>query len=132
MKNRKFLIQFIKFGIVGVSNTLLTLITIWILLKVFLWSDYASNIIGYIVGLVNSFIWNRKWTFNSSTKVKDTILKFIITFAISYCIQLGFLYILLHYSNIDSYFCQILSTGFYTIVNFLFNKFYTFKISKNE
>jgi len=127
MTNKKSIVQFIKFGIVGVVNTLLTALTIWILLKVFYCSDYVSNITGYIVGLVNSFIWNRKWTFASNTKVKDTVLKFIITFAISYCIQLGNLYILLNYSGIDPYICQILSIGVYTIANFTINKYYTFK-----
>jgi putative flippase GtrA len=127
MKKTKPYIQFIKFGIVGVSNTLLTALTIWILMNVFHCSDYFSNITGYVVGLINSFIWNRRWTFESNTKVKDTIFKFIITFAISYALQLGNLYLLLQYSKIDPYVCQLLSIGVYTCVNFVLNKFYTFK-----
>ena len=127
MKISKSLIQFIKFGIVGVSNTLLTALTIWILLKVLHCSDYISNIVGYIVGLVNSFIWNRKWTFDSKTKVTDTLFKFILTFGVSYLFQLGNLYILLHYTSIDSYVSQLLSIVVYTGINFVLNKIYTFK-----
>ena len=127
MKNKKSIIQFVKFGVVGVSNTLLTALTIWFLLRVFHFSDYLSNIIGYIIGLTNSFIWNKKWTFRSNLKVKDTVFKFIITFAICYLIQLGNLYILLHYTTLDSYICQLLSIVVYTIFNFLLNKYYTFK-----
>jgi len=73
MNNNKSLIQFIKFGIVGVSNTLLTAGVIWILMKVFHCSDYVSNFVGYIIGLANSFVWNRKWTFESKTKVSVTV-----------------------------------------------------------
>lgn len=124
--NKSF-IQLLKFGIVGVSNTLLTAITIWILLRVLHFNDYSSNIVGYIVGLVNSFIWNRKWTFANTAKVKDTIFKFIITFAISYLFQLGNLYLLIHYTQIDSYICQLISIVVYTIINFILNKYYTFK-----
>ena len=127
MKASKFVIQFIKFGIVGVSNTLLSALTIWILLKVLHCSDYISNIVGYIVGLVNSFIWNRKWTFDSKTKVTDTLFKFILTFGVSYLFQLVNLYILLHYTSIDSYVSQLLSIVVYTGINFVLNKIYTFK-----
>ena len=127
MKISKSVIQFIKFGIVGVSNTLLTALTIWILLKVLNFSPYFSNIVGYIVGLVNSFIWNRKWTFDSKTKVTDTFFKFILTFGVSYLFQLGNLYILLHYTSIDSYVSQLLSIVVYTGINFVLNKIYTFK-----
>lgn len=131
MKYQKSLIQFIKFGIVGVSNTLLTAIVIWVLLKVLHSSDYLSNFIGYIVGLTNSFFWNRKWTFESKTNLSITIFKFIITFAISYLFQLGNLYLLLHFSTIDPYVCQLISIVVYTCINFALNKYYTFK-TKSE
>jgi len=127
MKNYKSLIQLIKFGIVGVSNTFLTAGVIWILMKVFHCSDYISNFIGYIIGLANSFIWNRKWTFESKTRVSVTVFKFIVTFAISYAVQLGNLYALLHLTHIDPYYCQLLSIVVYTGINFILNKYYTFK-----
>jgi putative flippase GtrA len=127
MNHNKSLFQFIKFGIVGVSNTLLTAGVIWILMKVFHCSDYVSNFIGYIIGLTNSFIWNRKWTFESKTKVSVTVFKFIVTFAISYAVQLGNLYALLHLTHIDPYYCQLLSIVVYTLINFILNKYYTFK-----
>jgi putative flippase GtrA len=127
MKNKAAYYQFLKFGIVGISNTLLTAGTIWVLLKGLNYSDYLANIIGYVVGLINSFVWNRKWTFESKTKVSDTIYKFIGIFAVCYLFQLGNLYILLHYTQIDPYLSQLLSIGIYTILNFGMNKYYTFK-----
>ena len=127
MKKHQSLIQFLKFGIVGISNTLITALTIWLFLKVLHCSDYFANFTGYILGLINSFIWNRKWTFESKTKVSATLFKFIVTFAISYLFQLGNLYLLLHYTHIDPYFCQLLSIVVYTILNFALNKTYTFK-----
>ncbi|MDD2283851.1 MAG: GtrA family protein [Paludibacter sp.] len=127
MKTNPTIKQLFKFGIVGISNTLITAIVIWGLLKTLHFSDYTSNIIGYIAGLINSFIWNRLWTFKSKTRVSITFYKFIITFAISYAVQLGNLYLLLNFTTIDPYLCQLLSIVVYTIINFILNKFYTFK-----
>jgi len=127
MRDKAALFQFFKFAIVGISNTLLTAGTIWVMLKGLGYSDYLANIIGYVVGLTNSFVWNRKWTFESKTKVSDTIYKFIGTFAICYLFQLANLYSLLHYTQIDPYSSQLLSIGVYTILNFVLNKYYTFK-----
>jgi putative flippase GtrA len=132
MKNNKTNFEFAKFVLVGISNTLLTAITIWILLNNLHYSEYISNIIGYIIGLINSFIWNRKWTFNSNLKIKETLFKFIVTFAISYLFQFVNLYLLRHYTTIDPYFCQLLSIIVYTLLNFLLNKYYTFKSTTHE
>jgi putative flippase GtrA len=123
MNFSKTLVQFLKFGIVGISNTLLTAATIWLLLRIFHSSNYLANIVGYVVGLVNSFIWNRRWTFENHAQVGATIFKFIVTFAISYLLQLGFLSFLLHQTNIDDYVCQLLSIVVYTVVNFFMNKY---------
>lgn len=128
MKINKSILQMVKYGIVGVSNTLLTAIVIWIMLKKLNTSDYVANISGYIVGLTNSFIWNRKWTFQSKSNVSSTIVKFIVIFAISYLFQLGALYLLLNFTAIDSYICQLMSIVAYTGSNFFLNKYYTFKV----
>ena len=127
MRNHKSIIQFIKFGVVGISNTLITALIIWFLLRILNWSDYMSNFAGYVIGLINSFFWNRKWTFNSNSNVRITVFKFMVTFVISYLIQLGNLYLLLNFTSFDSYICQLLSIIIYTCVNFALNKYYTFK-----
>ena len=58
--------QAIKYGIVGVSNTVITAVVIWIMMKLFGCSDVVSNMVGYVAGVLNSFIWNKQWTFRSS------------------------------------------------------------------
>ena len=121
------MLQFVKFGLVGVSNTLVTALVIALLLKVCHLSDMPANIIGYVAGLVNSFVWNRRWTFASTSAVKDTLFKFILTFAVCYAVQLGVLRLLLARLAIDPYWCHLMGMAVYTVLNFLLNKFYTFK-----
>lgn len=67
MKKETF-IQFIKFGIVGVSNTLVGYILnvgILFLLKGLNWKyDYfAANVMSFILGVLWSFFWNEKYVF---------------------------------------------------------------------
>ena len=61
--NPAIVAQFVKFGIVGVSNTLLTLAVYTALIKGFDMWYLAASAIGYAVGMVNGFLWNRSWTF---------------------------------------------------------------------
>jgi len=124
------LIQFIKFGLVGISNTIITAIVIWLLLKTLGASNLVANIGGYAAGLINSFIWNRKWTFESKEKVNKTVFKFMLTFVFSYLLQLGVLYLLLNHLLIDTYWCHLLAMAVYTAANFILNKYYTFKTGK--
>src|SRR4029077_5095784 len=56
-------IQFVKFGTVGVSNTLLTFLVYTLLLKVFGVWYLAASAIGFLVGAINGFLLNRRWTF---------------------------------------------------------------------
>lgn len=148
----KFIIQACKYGIVGIINTLITAIIIWLMMR-FVFnvtgeqqaSSFAvsfSNIVGYILGLLNSFIWNRSWTFKSQKSWKSDFFKFIIVFLICYIPQLLLVMILNRYANIPSvdfvlsghaytvtsaYICQLIGIVFYTVLNFLSNKYYTFK-----
>ena len=67
--NAPVLVQLIKFGIVGVSNTLLTLVVYTVLLKVVGVWYLAASAIGFIAGATNGFLLNRAWTFRMHTPV---------------------------------------------------------------
>ena len=45
--------QAIKYGIVGVSNTVITAVVIWIMMKLFGCSDVVSNMVGYVAGAMD-------------------------------------------------------------------------------
>ena len=124
---KEFLYQAMKFGIVGVLNTLLTLFIIWICLRLFHWSDTVSNVVGYGLGVINSFFWNRKWTFAYKGKLSTSFTKFIVVFIVSYLVQLGVLQLLLRYLHTDNYYCHLLAMVVYTVINFSLNKIFTFK-----
>jgi len=150
--NKNFLLQVTKYGIIGVINTLLTAIVIWIMMHwVFQTGKEEnvsrtvisiSNITGYIVGLINSFICNRKWTFHSNNHWGKEFIKFVIAFLICYIPQLFVVNLLNTYTNLriniapltisHAYTCQLIGIVFYTSMNFLLNKYYTFRPVKDK
>ncbi|OAV66275.1 GtrA-like protein [Bacteroidales bacterium Barb6] len=119
--------QAVKYGIVGVSNTLITAGVIWVMMKVAGFPDVVSNITGYVAGVLNSFIWNKQWTFKSSDSWVSSGIRFGAVFGICYLLQLGVLLLLNRHLAIDPYYNQLIAMAFYTVINFLMNKYFTFK-----
>ncbi len=108
-------------------NTIITLSTIFLLTKVFKSNYILANIIGYILGLTNSFLMNKLWTFKSFGKYYNELIRFILVFAVCYLLQLTLLVLLKENFDIDTDYSQIISMVFYTIINFFSNKLITFK-----
>lgn len=120
--------QAIKYGIVGVGNTLITAVVIWVMMKGLGCSDVVSNIVGYAAGVVNSFIWNKQWTFRASDAGwVASAVRFGVVFGVCYLLQLGLMLYLQRHLAIDPYYNQLIAMAFYTVINFVMNKFYTFK-----
>jgi putative flippase GtrA len=127
---KNFLIQLFKYGIVGLSNTLLTALVIWVMMKPLAQSSNLSNVVGYVAGIINSFIWNKQWTFKSSDAWKGSAIRFALVFGICYLLQFGLLNYLDRHLLIEPYYNQLLAMVFFTAINFPMNKFFTFKDQK--
>ena len=103
------------------------MIVLFLLLKIAGMKAGPANLIDYIAGLINRFIWNRKWTFRSRTSWRQTFVPFILMFVICYALQYGLLMWLNEYStSYDKYYNHLIGMAFFTIINFLANKFITF------
>ena len=86
--------KFVKFGLVGVLNTLIN----WIIFALlnFIGVYYiVANVIAYVIATANSYIWNSKWVFkyNGENK-KETTAKFVILNLIGLGLNTGILYLL--------------------------------------
>jgi len=126
MKN-SFFAQSIKYIVVGIINTLLTLVVIWLMRNVFHTPLVVANVTGYVLGFINSFLLNRSWTFKSFNDWKKEFIKFLMVFFICYLIQLGVLLLLEKYTGLKETYNVLIGMVVYTALNFLFNKYFTFK-----
>src|SRR5487761_584377 len=87
-------VQFVKFGIVGVSNTLIFFLVYTLLLKVFgVWYVAASGI-GFAVGAINGFLWNRRWTFRVHVGDALTPVRWFVVQTSGLLVNLGLVYLL--------------------------------------
>ena len=81
--------QAVKFGTVGLRNTALDLGLYFLLTRwVGLAAVFAKSI-SYGVGILNSFYWNRSWTFRSKASARSTLLPFILINLVGLAINTG-------------------------------------------
>ena len=128
-KYLKNFIQFFKFGIVGLSNTVIAyaVYAIFITFGVYY---IIANLISFFAGITNSFFWNSKFVFN---KRKDKgfffpLIKAIISYSLTGIILANILLFLsIEILNISQYLAPLVSLVITVPSNFFLNKYWVFK-----
>ena len=119
-------IRFVKFGMVGVINTLVNWIIFFILNALGMYYILA-NIIAYILGTVNSYLWNTLWVFKYKDKTStETTIKFIILNLIGLGLNTGILYVLVDLCNLNKFIGLVTTTAIVMIINYIVNKLWVF------
>lgn len=138
MKSRHYR-QFAKYCAVGLLNTAVTFGVIYLCVDVAGLNEYLANILGYFAGLVNSFIFNKLWTFRSHGGYRGEALRFAVGFGVCYLLQLWAVWMLtdsalgtLTFNVAGLEFtgyavATLLGNVVYTLSNFIFNKLVTFR-----
>jgi putative flippase GtrA len=122
------LVQLVKFGIVGVSNTLLTFAVYGLLLKVFGVWYLAASAIGFIAGATNGFLLNRRWTFSGHVGDALTPVRWAIVQGCGLGINEGLLFLFVHDARLDKLLAQALATAVVTVSTFFANRAWTFRM----
>lgn len=138
---RKTTIQLLKYGVIGVSNTLITLVVFYLLNTLAGLPYGISNVISYIAGVINSFIWNRNWVFKTNNSVKREATLFGIGFLLCLTLQGCISWFLLEgldwknmeeiswlpMKNTGQNIVMVVAMVFYTLANYIYNRLVTFK-----
>lgn len=122
--------QFVKFGLVGASSTVIDW-GIFYLLNHYNLYYLTAKVLSFSVAVINSFIWNRRWTFRSQdpNRTKE-FTKFLVIALIGLGINALIMYLAVSVLGTRKIFGLIFATGITMFWNFLANKFYTFKESQ--
>lgn len=123
----KLFAQFIKFGIVGITNVLVTYGVYYVL--IFLKVNYLiANTIGYVAGILNSYYWNNKYVFkNSIYNSTKKLIKVFASYFITYILNIILLYCLVQRMGILETVAPVIVIVATIPINFLLNKFWAFK-----
>lgn len=125
-------IQFVKFNLVGVMNTLVD-IGVFALLTAVGLNRYVAQVISYACGVLNSYLFNTLWTFKKEKRrtAKEFIL-FVCVNIVSLLVSLGMLYAAEHYLHVQNTLLQkLIATPVAMAVNFIGNKLFVFKKSED-
>lgn len=119
------ILQFVRFCLVGLINTIIGLSVILGLMHLFDLHPVLANMSGYAAGLCFSFYANGRWTFRQRPS-RAAGLRFMLAFGVSYLANIGVLLLCLGYTDIPPTFAQILAMITYTATFFLLCKIYVF------
>lgn len=122
------IIQFIKFGIVGVSNTLISLLIYYIFIFINKDLYLIGNTVGFIIGVLNSYYWNNKYVFKKNSKsITFPLVKTFLAYGSTFILGTFMLYVMVNKLLISELIAPIINLSVTIPINFLLNKFWAFK-----
>lgn len=140
ISRRETMLQFIKYACVGVLNTLVTLCVIYVCKALLDVNPLVSNAIGYVCGVINSFLWNKNWVFKTSGHYYREAVIFLVGFFVCYGLQFLTVWLLSYKTPLKDAQWQIAAftmSGYglatlignvvYTLTNYVYNKIVTFR-----
>ena len=149
-EGKKRFLQLLKFILIGASNTIIDLIVTFALNAIF-GIYYLAKVIGYACGILNSYIWNSRWTFREERR-RDAreIVSFIAVNLVTLAFSLLLQWVLRDKLHLDAWwmgfagenfftkilngerFCLLLASGVALLLNFAGNKLFVFKKRPEE
>jgi putative flippase GtrA len=125
----KTVAQIAKFMTVGVLNTLIDAGTYFILTRGLglMAMPVLAKSIAYVVGMINSFFWNRNWTFKSQTSTRRAAFLFTLTHIVALGINAGVMALCINVLALPEIIGIALATISAFIWNFALNKLLVFQ-----
>lgn len=125
-----------KFLLVGVGNTLLSMVLMFALEGLGYW---PSTAIAYMAGAVMSFFLNRKFTFHSQEAMGRSAVKFAVSVAVCYALAYSVAQPLagwaLGFTPLSEVWAERLTKlcgmGLYTVLNYFGQRFFAFQKSSS-
>ncbi len=123
--------QFIKFGIVGFSNTAVSYLIYSVL--VYIGQHYlVASVAAFIVSVLNSFFWNNKYVFKHSDGQKrgiwGALLKTYISYAFTGLVLSNILlFVFIDLLHVSKYIAPFFGLAVTIPLNFVLNKKWAFK-----
>ena len=129
------LIQFVKFGIVGLSNTLISYV-VYVAGVRFGMHYLLASILGFVISVLNSFYWNNTYVFGQGKEERNllkTLLKTFMAYAFTGLVLANILlYIWVDILGISEYLGPLINLVVTVPLNFVINKLWAFRGGKRR
>lgn len=129
------ILQFIKFGVVGISNTLISYIMYLILVAVDFHYLFAS-LMGFLISVINAFYWNNKYVFRLGEREERMLWRSFVKTFMAYAgtgliLNNILLFVWIDIFKINELVGPIINLFITIPLNFLLNKYWAFKTSRS-
>lgn len=112
---------------VGVLNTLVGLGAIYACMYLLGLGDVPSNLIGYSLGIVLSFILNKYWTFENTQAGGSQFVRFLLVVGTAYLLNLAVVEACVHLLGMGRYLAQAAGIPPYTAAGYIGSRYFAFR-----
>jgi putative flippase GtrA len=121
------LTQFIKFGLVGLSNAIVLYGVYYLLLKAGM-HYILAYIIAFILSVLNAYLWNNRFVFKNSTEsFFKKIIKVYASYTFTFLLSTVLLYVWVDLLHVSDKIGPIINIVITTPINFIMNKIWAFR-----
>jgi putative flippase GtrA len=117
--------QLIRYGIVGIASNLIIFL-FYLVITNFGFSPKCAMTIAYFAGVVQSFIFNRDWTFCHTEKVSAAWVRYVTVYGIGYLFNFVFLMVFVDHMNLPHQWVQGAAIVMVAILLFFAQKLWVF------
>lgn len=86
-----------------------------------------AQFISTVIGVTNSYFWNKYFTFQKKQKSAREIVRFITVYAVSYTVNLCLLYVLVDRLHMSEYLAGVLGLSVTTLISYFGHNKFSFK-----
>ena len=117
---------FARFAVVGLANTAVGLAVIYIAMFIFGLGNVAANLLGYSVGVLTSFVLNKRWTFGHRGETMPALSRFVLVIALAYSANIFTVLLATDGLGWDRYVAQALGILPYMAIGYFGSRLFAF------
>lgn len=124
----EMLVQFVKFGIIGASNTIISTAVYYLFVLISPGLYFVGNVAGWIVSVFNSFFWNNRYVFTKSKySWGQKLLRTYLAYGGGFIVGSTTLVLLVSVLGVSEWLAPWINLVITIPLNFVLNKFWAFK-----